>query len=140
MDRYLGQLYLYCPIYFYNFAHEKTIKYHKVMNENQLKVDKELEDSMTCVCEGLQIKAEPNDLLARYNLYFLMFCDHYKLVIKTWYDLRIAIRDAQVYLMMQPQFVRLVVTPYDYMRYIDCLDGIVTIYQRYAQFRMETKK
>ena len=140
MDRYLGQLYLYCPIYFYNFAHEKTIKYHKVMNENQLKVDKELEYSMTCVCEGLQIKAEPNDLLARYNLYFLMFCDHYKLVIKTWYDLRIAIRDAQVYLMMQPQFVQLVVTPYDYMRYIDCLDGIVTIYQRYAQVRMETKK
>ena len=118
----------------------ETIKYHKVMNENQLKVDKELEDSMACVCEGLQIKADPNDLLARYNLYFLMFCDHYKLVIKTWYDLRIAIRDAQVYLMMQPQFVRLVVTPYDYMRYIDCLDGIVTIYQRYAQVRMETKK
>lgn len=110
------------------------------MNENQLKVDKELEYSMTCFCEGLQIKAEPNDLLARYHLYFLMFCDHYKLVIKTWYDLRIAIRDAQVYLMMQPQFVQLVVTPWDYMRYIDCLDGIVTIYQRYAQFRMETKK
>ena len=109
------------------------------MNENQLKVEMELKDSMTCVCEGLQIKAEPNDLLARYNLYFLMFCDHYKLVIKTWYDLRIAIRDAQVYLMKQPQFVRLVVTPYDYMRYIDCLDGIVTIYQRYAQVRMETK-
>lgn len=110
------------------------------MNENQLKVDKELEDSMACVCEGLQIAAEPNDLLARYNLYFLMFCDHYKLVIKTWYDLRIANRDAQVYLMMQPQFVQLVVTPYDYMRYIDVLDGIVTIYQRYAQIRMETKK
>lgn len=110
------------------------------MNENQLKVDKELEDSMTCVCEGLQIGAEPNDLLARYNLYFLMYCDHFELVINTWYNLRIAIRDAQVYLIMQPQFVRLVVTPYDYMRYIDCLDGIVTIYQRYAQKRMETKK
>lgn len=140
MDKYLGQLYLYCPIYFYNFAHEKTIKYHKVMNENQLKVDKELEYSLACVCEGLQITAEPNDLLARYNLYFLMYCDHYKLVIKTWYDLRIANRDAEVFLMMQPQFVQLVVTPYDYMRYIDVLDGIVTIYQRYAQVRMETKK
>ena len=110
------------------------------MNENQLKVDKELEDSMTYFCEGLQIKAEPNDLLARYNLYFLMFCDHFELVLNTWYDLRIANRDAQVYLMMQPQFVRLVVTPWDYMRYIDCLDGIVTRYQRYAQNRMETKK
>lgn len=109
------------------------------MNENQLKVDKELEDSMTCVCEGLQNKAVPFDLLARYDHYFLMFCNHYKVVIKTWYDLRIAIRDAQVFLMMQPQFVQLVVTPYDYMRYIDCLDGIVTIYQRYAQVRMETK-
>ena len=118
----------------------ETIKYHKVMNENQLKVDKELEDSMTFFCEGLQIKAEPKDLLERYDHYFLMFCNHYKLVMKTWYDLRIANRAAQVYLMMQPQFVRLVVTPYDYMRYIDVLDGIVTIYQRYAQVRMETKK
>lgn len=110
------------------------------MDENQLKVDKELEDSMTFFCEGLQIKAKPDDLLARYNLYFLMFCDHYKLVIKTWYDLRIANRDAQVYLMMQPHFVQLIGTPYDYMRYIDVLDGIVTIYQRYAQKRMETEK
>lgn len=124
----------------------ETIKYHKVMNENQLKVDKELEDSMTCVCEGLQIKAEPNDilvcgnLLERYNLYFLMYCNHFELELNTWYDLRIANRDAQVYLMKQPQFVQLVVTPYDYMRYIDVLDGIVTIYQRYAQVRMETKK
>ena len=124
----------------------ETIKYHKVMNENQLNVDKELEYSMTHFCEGLQIKAEPNDilvcgnLLERYNLYFLMYCDHFELVLNTWYDLRIANRDAQVYLMKQPQFVQLVVTPYDYMRYIDILDGIVTIYQRYAQSRMETKK
>lgn len=110
------------------------------MDVNQLKVDKELEDSMTFFCEGLKIKADQNDLLARYNLYFLFFCDHYKLVIKTWYELRIANRDAQVFLMMQPQFVQLVGTPYDYMRYIDVLDGIVTIYQRYAQSRMETKK
>ena len=125
----------------------ETIKYHKVMNENQLKVDKELEYSVTFFCEGLERSAKSyelwlhhKDLLARYNLYFLMFCDHFELVLNTWYDIRIAIRDAQVYLMMQPQFVRLVVTPYDYMRYIDCLDGIVTIYQRYAQSRMETKK
>lgn len=118
----------------------ETIKYHKVMNENQLKVDKELEDSMTFFCEGLQIKSEPIDLLASYNLYFLMYCDHFELELNTWYDLRIANRDAQVYLMKQPQFVQLVVTPYDYMRYIDILDGIVTIYQRYAQSRMETKK
>lgn len=110
------------------------------MGENQLKVDKELEDSLACVCEGLQIKAETENLLARYNLYFLMFCDHFDLVLNTWYDLRIAIRDAQVYLMKQPQFVQLVVTPYDYMRYIDVLDGIVTIYQRYAQKKLETKK
>lgn len=140
MDRYLGQLYLHCPIYFYTFAHVKTIKYHKVMIDNQLKVDKELEDSLACVCEGLQINAETENLLARYNLYFVLFCDHYKLDIKTWYELRIANRDAQVYLMMQPQFVQLVGTPYDYMRYIDVLDGIVTLYQRYAQKRMETKK
>lgn len=110
------------------------------MDDNQLKVDKELEDSMTYFCEGLQITAEQNDLLARYNLYFLMYCDHFELVLNTWYDLRIAIRDAQVYLIMQPQFVQLVGTPYDYMRYIHVLDGIVTIYQRYAQVRMETKK
>jgi hypothetical protein len=134
MDRYLGQLYLYCPIYFYNFAHGKTIKYHKVMNENRLKVDKELEDSMTFFCEGLQINAEPNDLLERYDHYFRMYCNHFALVLNTWYDLRIANRDAQVYLMMQPPFVQLVVTPYDYMRYIDCLDGIVTIYQRSLSF------
>ena len=143
MDRYLGQLYLYCPIYFYNFAHGKTIKYHKVMNENQLKVDKELEDSMTFFCEGLQIKAEPKDLLERYDHYFQMYCNHFKLEVNTWYDIRIANRDAQVYIMKMPQFVQLVVTPYDYMRYIDVLDGIVIIYQRcagYLQVRMETKK
>lgn len=110
------------------------------MIDNQLKVDKELDYSLACVCEGLQIKAEPKDLLARYNLYFLMYCDHFELELNTWYDLRIANRDAQVYLMMQPQFVQLVVTPYDYMRYIDVLDGIVTIYQRYAQKKLETKK
>ena len=103
------------------------------MNENQLKVDKELEDSMTYFCEGLQIKAEPNDLLERYDHYFQMYCNHFKLVMKTWYDLRIAYRDAQVYMMMQPQFVKLVETPYDYMRYIDVLDSIVTIYLRFAQ-------
>lgn len=110
------------------------------MNENQLKVDKELKDSMTFFCEGLQIKAEQDDLLERYDHYFMMYCNHFKLELTTWYDLRIANRDAQVYLMMQPQFVQLVVTPYDYMRYIDVLDGIVTIYQRCAQMSMETKK
>lgn len=110
------------------------------MNENQLKVDKEFKDSMTFVCEGLQIKAEPNDLLERYDHYLQMYCYHFKLVMKTWYDVRITIRDAQVYLMMQPQFVQLVLSPNDYMRYIDCLDGIVSIFQRFAQRRMETKK
>ena len=111
------------------------------MNENQLKVEMELKDSMTFFCEGLQvIKDKPIDLLERYDHYFQMYCNHFELVLNTWYDLRIANRDAQVYLMMQPQFVRLVVTPYDYMRYIDCLDGIVTIYQRYAQVSMKIEK
>ena len=110
------------------------------MNENQLKVDKELKDSMTFFCEGLESHAENKDLIERYDHYFQMYCNHFGLVLNTWYDLRIANRDAQVYLMKQPQFVQLVVTPYDYMRYIDILDGIVTIYQRYAQSRMETKK
>lgn len=110
------------------------------MNENQLKVEKELKDSMTFFCEGLQIKAKQNDLLVRYDHYFQMYCNHFELVMKTWYDLRIANRDAQVYLLMQPQFVQLVVSPYDYMRYIDVLDGIVTIYQRCAKVRMETRK
>lgn len=110
------------------------------MNENQLKVDKELKDSVTFFCEGLQIKAEPYDLLARYDHYFQMYCNHFELELNTWYDLRIANRDAQVYLLMQPQFVQLVITPYDYMRYIDVLDSIVTIYHRCAKLRMETKK
>lgn len=110
------------------------------MNDNQLKVEKELKDSMTFFCEGLQSKAEPYDLLDRYDHYFLMYCNHFKLELTTWYDLRIAIRDAQVYLLMQPQFIQLVVTPYDYIQYIDCLDSIVTIFQRCAQARMETKK
>ena len=110
------------------------------MNENQLKIEKEFEDSMTFFCEGLQIKADPNDLLERYDHYFQMYCNHFELVLNTWYDLRIAIRDAQVYLLMQPPFIQLVSTPYDYMRYIDCLDSIVTIFQRCAQVRMETKK
>lgn len=110
------------------------------MNENQLKVDRELKDSLTFICEGLQSSAEPYDLLERYDHYFLMYCNHFKLDLNTWYDIRIANRDAQVYLLMQPQFVQLVVTPYDYMKYIDYLDGIVTIFQRCAQARMETKK
>ena len=110
------------------------------MNENQLNVDKELKDSMTFFCEGLQSSCKQNDLLERYVNYFQMYCNHFELVLNTWYDLRIAIRDAQVYLLMQPPFIQLVSTPYDYMRYIDCLDSIVTIFQRYAQRRMETKK
>ena len=109
------------------------------MDENHLKVIRELKDSLAFFCEGLQISAERNDLLDRYDHYFQMYCNHFELDLNTWYDIRIANRDAQVYLMMQPQFVQLVVSPYDYMRYIDCLDGIVTIYQRYAQLRMETK-
>lgn len=109
------------------------------MDGYQLKVDKELKDSMTFFCEGLQCKASPNDLLERYDHYFLMYCNHFTLVLNTWYDLRIANRDAQVYLLMQPQFIQLVSTPYDYMRYIDCLDNIVTIFQRCAQSKLETK-
>ena len=108
------------------------------MNAMQLKVDRELKDSLTFFCEGLQNSAEPNDLLERYDHYFFMYCKHFKLDLNTWYDLRIANRDAQVYLMMQPQFVQLVVTPYAYMRYIDILDGIVSIFQRYAQAKMES--
>ena len=110
------------------------------MNENQLKVDKEFRDSMTFFCEGLQSNVRSYDLLERYDHYFQMYCNHFKLEVNTWYDLRIANRDAQVYLIMQPQFVQLVVSPNDYMRYINVLDGIVTIYQRCAQLRMETKK
>ena len=109
------------------------------MVENQFNVDKEFKDSMTFFCEGLQSNVGKNDLLERYDHYFNMYCNHFELDINTWYDLRIANRDAQVYLLMQPQFVQLVITPYDYMRYIDCLDDIVTIYQRYAQMKMETK-
>lgn len=110
------------------------------MNENKLKVDKELKDSMTFFCEGLQSNVDSCDLLERYDHYFLMYCNHFELEVNTWYDIRIANRDAQVYLMMQPQFILLVSTPYEYMRYIDVLDGIVTKYQRCAQRRMETKK
>ena len=95
---------------------------------------------MTLFCEGLQIKAEQNDLLERYGHYFQMYCNRFELVLYTWYDLRIANRDAEVYLLMMPPFVQLVSSPYDYMRYIDCLDGIVTMFQSYAQKRMETKK
>ena len=110
------------------------------MDENQLKVERELKDSMAFFCEGLQIKAEPKDLLERYEHYFQVYCNHFELDLNTWYDLRIANRDAQVYLMMQPQFVQLVVSPNDYMRYIDVLDSIVTIYQSCAQKSMETYK
>ena len=110
------------------------------MDNKSLKVDKELKDSMTFFCEGLVFSDESSDLIERYDHYFEMYCNHFKLVMKTWYDIRIANRDAQVYLMMQPQFVQLVSTTYDYMRYINVLDGIVTIYQRCAKLRMETKK
>ena len=110
------------------------------MDVNQLKVDKELKDSMTFFCEGLESGARSYDLVERYDHYFMMYCNHFKLVMKTWYDVRITIRDAQVYLMMQPQFMQLVVSPNDYMRYIYCLDSIVTIFQRFAEVKIETKK
>ena len=109
------------------------------MNENQLKIEKEFKDSMTFFCEGLQSNVDMQDLLERYDHYFQMYCNHFELVLNTWYDLRIAIRDAQVYLLMMPQFVQLVSTPYDYVRLVNGLDLIVTISQRYAQKRMETK-
>ena len=110
------------------------------MDNKSLKVERELKDSMTFFCVGLQSSARSYDLVERYDHYFMMYCNHFELEVNTWYDLRIAIRDAQVYLLMQPQFVQLVSTPYDYMRYINILDDIVTIYQRCAQRRMETKK
>lgn len=110
------------------------------MDNKSLKVEKELKDSMAFFCEGLESSARSYDLLERYDHYFQMYCNHFELVLNTWYDIRIANRDAQVYLMMQPQFVQLVVSPYDYMQYIDVIDGIVTIYQRCVKLRMETKK
>lgn len=110
------------------------------MDNKSLKVDRELKDSLTFFCEGLQSSARSYDLVERYDHYFMMYCNHFELKVNTWYDLRIANRDAQVYLMMQPQFVQLVVSPNDYMRYIDLLDGIITIYQRCTKLRMETKK
>lgn len=109
------------------------------MSKKSLVVDKELNNSLTFFCEGLQIKAEPNDLLERFSHYFDMYCSHFELEVSTWYDLRIAIRDAQVYLIMQLQFVQLINTPYDYMQYIDCLNNIVLVFQRCAQEKMKTK-
>ena len=109
------------------------------MDEIQMKIEKEFKDSMTFFCEGLQNNVDMQDLLERYDHYFQMFCNHFEVVLNTWYDLRIAIRDAEVLLLMMPPFVQLVSSPYDYVRYIDCLDGIVSIFQSYAQKRMETK-
>ena len=110
------------------------------MNENQLKVEKEFKDSMTFFCEGFQRNFDMKDLLERYDHYFQMYCIKFDLVLNTWYDLRITIRDAEVYLLLMPQFVQLVSTPYDYVRLIRGLDLIVTMFQSYAQKRMETKK
>ena len=110
------------------------------MDVNQLKVERELKDSMAFFCEGLQSSAKSYDLLERYDHYFEMYCNHFELDLNTWYDLRIANRDAQVYLMMQPQFVQLVVSPNDYMRYIFIIDGIVFKYLRIGLKKMETKK
>ena len=110
------------------------------MNENQLKIEKEFKVSMAFFCEGLQSNVDMKDLLERYDHYFQMYCNRFELVLNTWYDLRITIRDAQVYLLMMPPFVQLVSSPYDYVRLINGLDLIVTMFQRYAQKRMETKK
>ena len=110
------------------------------MNENQLKTDKELDNSIAFICEGLQINAASDDLLDRFSYYFDLYCNYFSLVLNEWYDLRIAVSYAEIYLLQQPSFAQLVVSPNDYMRYIDVLEGIVTIYQRCAQRRMETKK
>lgn len=110
------------------------------MDEIQLKVENEFKISMSFFCEGLQRNFDMKDLLERYDHYFKMYCNRFELVLNTWYDLRIAIRDAEVYLLMMPPFVQLVSSPYDYVRLINGLDLIVTRFQSYAQKRMETKK
>ena len=110
------------------------------MDEIHLKIENEFKISMSFFCEGLQSNVYMEDLLKRYDHYFQMYCIKFDLTLNTWYDLRITIRDAEVYLLMMPPFVQLVSSPYDYVRLINGLDLIVTMYQRYAQKRMETKK
>ena len=110
------------------------------MDVNQLKNNKELDNSIAFICEGLQINAAAADLLDRFSYYFDLYCNHFSLVLDEWYDLRIAVRDAQIYLLQQPSFAQLVINPYDYMRYIDIIDGIVLKYLRIGQMKMETKK
>lgn len=110
------------------------------MDEIHLKIENEFKISMSFFCEGLQSNVDMKDLLERYEHYFQMYCIKFDLVLNTWYDLRIANRDAEVYLLMMPPFVQLVSSPYDYVSLINGLDGIVTIYQSYAQKIMETKK
>ena len=48
------------------------------MDNKSLKVDRELKYSLTFFCEVLQIKAEEDDLLMRYDHYFQMYCNHFE--------------------------------------------------------------
>ena len=109
------------------------------MGENQLKTDKELVNSIAFICEGLQINAAADDLLDRFSYYFDLYCNYFSLVLNEWYDLQIAVSNAEIYLLQQPSFAQLVVTPNDYMRYIFIIDGIVLKYLRIGQKKMETK-
>ena len=110
------------------------------MDVNQLKTDKELDNSIAFICEGLQINAAADDLLDRFSYYFDLYCNYFSLVLDEWYDLQIAVSNAEIYLLQQPSFAQLVVTPNDYMRYIFIIDGIVIKYLRIGQMKMETKK
>ena len=110
------------------------------MDNKSIKVDKELDNSIAFICEGLQINAEAADLLDRFSYYFDLYCNYFSLVLDEWYDLQIAVSNAEIYLLQQPSFAQLVVTPNDYMRYIFIIDGIVLKYLRIGQMKMETKK
>ena len=110
------------------------------MDVNQLKNNKELDNSIAFICEGLQINAASADLLDRFSYYFDLYCNYFSLVLNEWYDLQIAVSNAEIYLLQQPSFAQLVVTPNDYMRYIFIIDGIVLKYLRIGQKKMETKK
>ena len=110
------------------------------MDNKSIKVDKELDNSIAFICEGLQINAAADDLLDRFSYYFDLYCNYFSLVLDEWYDLQIAVSNAEIYLLQQPSFAQLVVTPNDYMRYIFIIDGIVIKYLRIGQMKMETKK
>lgn len=96
----------------------------------------EVNNALALFCDALGQNLSSIEQLERFEHYFDLWVKKNSWVVTNWYDLRLAARDAQTYLLRQPQFIQLVVTPYDYMKIINIVDDIYNIFIEARSARM----